>query len=97
MGIGDLIGMLLGLLTLVAFPVYLIYKLYVGQFSWRLLYLLFIPITLGIIGRVIWEMGWLLARRKDFQYDPTSRTAQWNDTGEIKSFPPRQEAEPNSG
>jgi hypothetical protein len=90
--VGDLIGMVLGLFTLVAIPVYLAYKLFAGQFSTRLLLLLLIPIGFGILGRVVFEVGWVLARRKQFHYDFT-RTACWKDGDKIRSFPPEPEAE----
>lgn len=84
--IGDLVGFL-GLLTLIAYPVYLIYRLTFGQFSPQLLLLFFIPITIGILGRVLYEFGWRLALRKQFNYDYGSRSAHWNDAGTLQSFP----------
>ena len=90
-GVGDLIGTLLGFLALIAVPLYLAYRLFTGRFSSTLLWLLFIPIGLGVLGRVIFEVGWALARRKQFRYN-SARTAWWNDGGEIRSFPPKGEA-----
>lgn len=87
-GVGDFVGTLLGLLTLIAVPVYLAYRLFTGQFSSGLLWLLLIPIGLGVSGRVIFEVGWVLARRKQFRYD-SARTAWWKEGGE-----PRNKAAP---
>lgn len=89
-GIGNLGGML-GLLTLIAVSVYLVYRQVVGEFSSRLLWFLLIPVGLGVIGRVIFEAGWMLAIRKQFYYDDT-RTAWWNERGAVRSFPPKREA-----
>jgi hypothetical protein len=91
-GVGNLVGMLLGLLALITVPLYLIYKFFIGQFALSLLWLLLIPISLGILGRVVFEAGWILAKRKQFHYDET-RIAWWNEGGEIRSFPPKQKAE----
>ena len=90
-GIGDVIGMLLGLLTLASFCVYLVYKLIAGQFYPGLLWLLLIPIAFGVLGRVLFAFGWLLARRKGFRYD-SARIAWWTEGGEIHSYPPKGEA-----
>ena len=84
-GVGDLIGML-GLLTLLAVPVYVGYKFVAGQFSSGLLWLLLIPLGLGVSGRIIFEVGWALARGKGFRYDD-ARTAWWEEGGEVRSFP----------
>ena len=89
-GVGDLTGML-GLLTSIAVPVCLAYQQVVGQFSSRILWLLLIPIGIGVLGRVIHEAGWELAIRKKFRYDDT-RTVWWDEGGEIRSFPPKGEA-----
>jgi len=89
-GIGDLMGML-GFLTLITCLAYLAYKQFVAQFSTGLLWLLLIPISMGVIGRVIYEVGWVLASRKQFSYDD-SRTAWWKEGGEIRSFPPKEKA-----
>jgi hypothetical protein len=87
-GIGGLIGML-GFLALITVLVYLAYKQLVAQFSSGLLWLLLIPIGMGVLGRVMY--GWALAIRKQFSYDDT-RTARWKDGGEIRSFPPKGKA-----
>jgi hypothetical protein len=86
-GVGGLIGTLLGLLALLAVPVYLAYRFFTGQLSSALLWLLLTPFGFGILGRVFFEVGWMLALRKQFRYD-SARTAWWNDGGEIRSFPP---------
>ena len=87
-GIGDVTGMLLGVVTLVSICVYLAYKLIAGQSSSELLWLLLIPVGLGVSGRVTFELGWLLARKRGFQYD-SARIARWREGGELRTYPPR--------
>ena len=82
-----------GLIALVASPVILIYRQNVGQFSWKLLLLFFIAVAFGILGRVLFEVGWRMAGRKQFHYDYASDIAQWNDAGAIQSFPSKRDME----
>ena len=90
-GVGDVVGMLLGTVALISCGVYLTYQLIAGRFSSGLLWLLLIPVGLGVLGRVIFEAGWLLARRRRFRYD-SARVVRWNEGGEIRTYPPEGEA-----
>jgi hypothetical protein len=37
---------------------------------------------------VTFELGWLLARKRGFQYD-SARIARWREGGELRTYPPR--------
>ncbi len=84
-GIGDLIG-LAGLLLLLGTPIYLVYRGIVGSFHGSLLWLLFVPIGVGMVGRIIVGVSWHLAGRKRFNYDYGRREATWVEDGEKHSF-----------
>lgn len=84
-GAGDLIG-LVGLLLLLGVPIYLGYRGYVGSFQWPLLWLLILPIAMGIGGEVLVGISWQLARRKQFKYDYEPRESTWYEKGERRSF-----------
>lgn len=85
--IADLIGML-GFLALITLLAYQAYKQVIAQSPSGLLWLLLIPFGMGVLGRIIYEVGWVLAMRKQFSYDDT-RTAWWKEGDEIRSFPPK--------
>jgi hypothetical protein len=61
--IADGIGFI-GLILLVAVPVYIAYRVCAHQFLWKTCWLFLIPFTLGVIGRVLYEISWRLARKK---------------------------------
>jgi hypothetical protein len=84
-GIGDLVGFL-GLLMLLGMPVYLAYRGIVGTFSWSLLWLLVVPLGIGIFGRVMVEFSWWMASRKKFHYDYERRESTWIEAGEKRSY-----------
>ena len=82
---GELVGFL-GLLTLLGIPVYLAYRGIVGTFEWSLLWLLAVPLVLGIVGRVMVEFSWWMASRKNFHYDYERRESTWIEAGEKRSY-----------
>src|SRR5262245_58601253 len=80
-GIGDLVGFL-GLLMFLVVPVYLGYSAIVGTFSWSLLWLLLVPVGVGVVGRIMVECSWWMASRKNFHYDYERRESTWIEAGE---------------
>lgn len=85
---GDFVGFLSLISLFLVVPGYLIYLHFSHQFSWRHLFLLLIPLASGIIGRVMFEIGWRLAAKKKFQYDSPTMTAKWQEKGQERAFPP---------
>jgi hypothetical protein len=83
--VGDLVGFA-GLLMLLGVPVYLIYRGIVGSFHWSLLWLLLVPIAVGVVGAIIVGVSWQLAGRKQFKYDYERRESTWYEQGEKRSF-----------
>lgn len=84
-GVSDLIGFV-GLLLLLATPIYLAYRGIAGSFHWSLLWLLLVPVGVGILGTVIEGISWQLARKKQFKYDYESRESTWYGSGEKRSY-----------
>lgn len=84
-GIGDLIGFI-GLLMLLATPLYLSFMVVSGSFRWSLLWLFVVPIALGIVGSVIVSLSWGLAHRKQFRFDYERRESSWIENGERRTY-----------
>jgi len=84
--IGDGIGFV-GLFLFVAEPLYLAYRAIVHQFYWHLCWWLLVPIAIGILGRIIYEISWRVAAKKEFNYDAESRIATWIEAGNVRMFP----------
>jgi hypothetical protein len=84
-GVGELIGFV-GLLMLLATPVYLIYRGIVGTFHWSLLLLMLVPLAVGVLDTVIVGISWQIAGRKQFKYDAERIEATWYEGGEKRSF-----------
>lgn len=84
-GVGDLVGFF-GLLMLLGTPVYLVYRAIVGSFHWSLLWLLPLPIAVGVAGAVLVSFSWHLADRKQFQYNDERHESTWREKGEQRSF-----------
>jgi hypothetical protein len=80
----------IGLILFVAAPVYIVYRIFIHQFSWQLCWLLFVPIAVGVFGRVLWEISWRLATKKRFRYDSQTRTAKWGEGKDAHIFPKAQ-------
>jgi hypothetical protein len=88
-GIGDLVGFI-GLLLLLATPVYLVYRFLRDKFSAGDLWLLAVPFVVAIVGRVLFEISWVLASKRQFEYDYETRTAKWLEKGRTRVFPDSQ-------
>jgi hypothetical protein len=79
--ISDLIGFI-GLLLLLVIAIYLGYRGFAGSFRMPLLWLLAIPFAIGIIGSALFSYSWIMARKRDFRYDPETREASWLENGQ---------------
>jgi 4-amino-4-deoxy-L-arabinose transferase-like glycosyltransferase len=84
-GVGELIGFV-GLLMLPAMPVYLVYRGVAGSFEWSLLWLLPLPLVLGIVGSIVVAFSWWLASLKKFHYDYARRESSWLEAGERRTY-----------
>lgn len=84
-GIGDLTGFV-GLLALFGMPVYLAYAGLSGSFRWLLLWLLAIPVLLGIVGWATVSFSWSLAYRKRFNYDQKRRVSSWVEDTQERTY-----------
>jgi hypothetical protein len=82
----DLIGFF-GLILLLVTPFYMLYRSSTHHFSWRLCWLFFMAFALGVFGRVLYEISWRVAVKKQFQYDYESRTARWIEGEHTQLFP----------
>jgi hypothetical protein len=94
--VSDLIG-LVGLLALIGSVGFLIYRGLIGTFHPGLLWLLAVPVGLGIIGSALFDISWRIARNQGFKYDSESRTASWLEDGKRRTYNyARDEDEPSS-
>lgn len=84
-GVGELIGFV-GLLSLLGVPAYLAYRGVVGTFHWSLLWLLAVPVVIGVIDTVIVGFSWSLAYRKRFRYDYERRVSSWVEGGQERAY-----------
>ena len=84
-GVGELIGFV-GLLALLGVPFYLAYTVVAGSFLWSLLWLLAVPVVLGIVGSVLVSFSWSLASRKQFRYDYGRRVSSWVEGGQERFY-----------
>jgi hypothetical protein len=84
-GIGDLLGFV-GLLLLLGVPLYLAYRCVVSTFDWSLLWLLTVPVGVGILGSVVVGYSWSLASRKQFRYDYERRVSSWVENGAERTY-----------
>ena len=83
--VGELIG-LVGLLMLLGTACFLFYRVVAGTFHRSLLWLLLVPIGIGVVDTVIVGISWWLAYRKHFKYDYERRESTWFEDGEKRSF-----------
>jgi hypothetical protein len=83
--VGDLIGFV-GLLSVLGVPVYLAFARVIGSFRWSMLWLLAVPVVLGVIGSVLVSFSWSLAYRKQFRYDYERRVSSWVEGGQERSY-----------
>src|SRR5258707_15574371 len=72
----DLLGFI-GLFLLIITPFFLLYQIIAHHFLWQLCWLLGIPLAFGILGRVLFEVSWMVAAKKQFHYDCNTRTVKW--------------------
>jgi hypothetical protein len=84
--IGELMGFV-GLLLLVAVPGFLVVRLFRHQFSARDLWLLLIPLVVGVVGRFLLILGWKFATKRQFHYDCDTRKARWIENGNERVYP----------
>jgi hypothetical protein len=78
--VADLLGFL-GLLLLFGTAVFLGYRGSAGSFNTSLLWLFVFPFFLGLVGRMLFQFSWFLARRSGFEYDPETSEASWYKDG----------------
>jgi hypothetical protein len=83
--LAELIGFI-GLLFLLAVPVLLAYRGLTSTFHISLLWLLTVPICLGVVSEVSYQYSWYLAHRKGFHYDGERSEASWTDAGECRTY-----------
>lgn len=79
-GLTELLGFI-GLLLFLGTIAFLGYRGFAGSFRLTLLWLLFLPVVLGVCARVLYRYSWHLASLKKFHYDDDSRTASWDENG----------------
>lgn len=79
-GIAEMLGFV-GLLLMLGLGVYIAYSSIAGNFHASLLWLLTIPLGLGVIAEIVYQTSWLLAARKGFRYDYETRQASWIEGG----------------
>ena len=78
--LADLLGFV-GLLLLVGAFIFLGYKGIAGSFRASLLWLLAIPFGIGVVSEVLFQVSWVVALRRGFEYDPKSCVASWEENG----------------
>jgi hypothetical protein len=83
--IGELIGFA-GFLLLLGVLVYLAYRGAAGTFQWPLLWLLGVPLVVGVIDTVIVGFSWSLAYRQQFRYDDDRRVSSWIEAGQDRAY-----------
>lgn len=83
--ISDLIGFV-ALLILLGTGVYLGYRGIVGTFHASLFWLLLIPFGLAIVGSILFQLSWAMARRRGFHYDYDTREASWQEDGQRRKY-----------
>lgn len=81
----DLIG-LMALLLLFIVIISLGYCGIIGKFEMRMLWFLTIPFGLALVGSVLYRFSWMLAARRGFHYDASSREASWLEGGERQTY-----------
>jgi hypothetical protein len=79
--VAELIGSC-GLLVGFGVSVYYIYKLITGGFENSHLWLMAVVFGIGIISEFLYQISWLLAKKKGFTYDYDNRQASWFENGE---------------
>lgn len=83
--IAELIGFA-GLLILLAVLGFLAWKWLAATFRVALLWLLALPLGLGVVSEVLFQYSWWLALRRGFRYDYERREASWLEQGERRTY-----------
>ena len=83
--IGELIGFL-GLLLILGVALSFAYRVVIGTFSWSLLWLVTVPVVMGILGSLLVAYSWSLANRKQFRYDHKLCVSSWIEGGQERTF-----------
>jgi len=83
--IAEFLGFI-GLLLLISISVYLGYKGISSTFRASLLWFLAIPFGLGLIGESLYQISWVLAGRRGYQYDYETCEASWIKDGKRVSY-----------
>ncbi len=83
--IAEMIGFV-GLLLLFIVLADWIWKVFTGDFHASLLWLLALPLCLGVISEILYQFSWRLALRKGFHYDYERCEASWTDDGQRRTY-----------
>jgi hypothetical protein len=83
--VADLLGFF-GLLSVFGVPLVLAGTVVVGAFRPSLLWLVVVPIALGLLGRTLYRFSWNLASRKGFRYDHDQCEASWLEAGQRRTY-----------
>lgn len=81
----DLLGFS-AFLILMGSSVYLSYRAIIGTFERNLLWLIALAFGLAVFGSVLYQLSWVLARRRGFRYDYESREASWLEDGQRRTY-----------
>ncbi|GEM_PF-727922 len=92
-GLAELLGFI-ALLSMLGITVYLVYRGVSGNFRCLLLWLIAVPLGIGMIGRVLWFTGIMLAAKRDFKYDADARVASWVEGGKALHYSTLTDASP---
>lgn len=84
-GIGDLVGFI-GFLMLVVGMCYVGYRGLARTSGSAVIWIIGIPIAIGVLGSSIVRYSWRLAYRKKFHYDYERRESSWFEAGERRVY-----------
>src|SRR5579859_510406 len=76
----------LGLLLLLATPALLAWHWLLVAIDWSPLWLLAVAVGFGIVSEVLYQVSWLLASRKGYQYDYHRCEASWLEAGRRRTY-----------
>jgi len=74
----ELLGFI-GLLCLLALPLYTIFR----PSSWRVL---MIPLGVGIVSDILFQLSWWIALRRGFRYDDQVCESRWIEAGQTRTY-----------
>ena len=83
--VAELLGFV-GLLILIILAWNLGILLVKRSFCKAHLYLLLIPFGIGIISEIIYQIGYMIARHKNFDYNYEKTEASWIENGDRKTY-----------